>query len=235
MLDFKNVSLKHGTKTILTNVNLVVAPRKITTIIGPNGSGKTTMLKLLSQTLQPDQGRIVFADEKVAYLEQNNELFEPLTVTELLEIGLTNEVPDSEFMYRIIQRLGLVEMADQLVDELSGGQQQRVWLAYALCQRPDVILLDEPTAALDVHYQVELLNVLQEIQTEYNLTVVMVLHDLNQALHFSDFVWLVRGNGYVDRKTAQQCYDAELLSSVFQTPVQIIEIAGKRQVIVELS
>jgi iron complex transport system ATP-binding protein len=234
MLNMQNVAFNYGDKVILQDVTLAVAPQQITTIIGPNGSGKSTVLDLLSQTRLPSSGMVELGEERVAYLEQHNELFEPLTVSELLDVGMLNGQGDGALKQKVMAQLDLDDITDQLVTKLSGGQHQRAWLGYALVQQPDILLLDEPTAALDVHYQVELLETLRNIQRDYQLTIVMVLHDLNQALHYSDWIWLVRGNGEIVVETAEQCYDAALLSEVFHTEVQIVAVDNEPQVLVKL-
>ena len=218
MLKFNQVSFNRNDKRILNDISASIEPHHITTLIGPNGAGKTTLLQLMTDDLQPTAGFITERPTKIALLAQKNELFEPLTVRDLLTIkqpGLDN---------RIISDLQLKPLLDQNMMTLSGGQQQLAWLAFVLHQAPDLLILDEPTTYLDLQYQQIFLKTLQRVQKERRLSVVMVLHDLNQAFTYGDAIWLLNKSGELATADKQTLLDEAKLSAAFQTPLKIVSV-----------
>lgn len=193
---------------ILKDLNINIPIGKTTAIIGPNGCGKSTLLKSIGRILDLKKGAI-FLDgkeihrmptkelaSKLAILPQSPIAPQGLTVEELVSFGrypyqkglgkLTEE--DKDIVSWAIEATNLSEIRYKAVDSLSGGQRQRVWIAMALAQETDVILLDEPTTYLDMAYQLEILELLDELNKEYGCTIVMVLHDLNLASKFADYM-----------------------------------------------
>lgn len=213
---------------------------KVTTIIGPNGAGKSTVLKLLSRQLTPQQGTILlnhrslgqFAAkqlaQRLAVVSQRHELYDDMTVAAVVKLGrlpyhgLLATVPDDEVATYLAQTQ-LTDLAAEHLQNLSGGQQQRVWLAMALAQEPQVLLLDEPTTYLDVHYQQALMQQLRRLAVA-GLTVVQVLHDINQAFAVSDWLWLLRDGQLVATGTPNQLRQADLLARTFETPIEIVDV-----------
>ncbi|NLR31030.1 ABC transporter ATP-binding protein [Levilactobacillus tujiorum] len=213
---------------------------KVTTIIGPNGAGKSTLLKLLSRQLQADQGSITLGHkaltsysakqlaQQVAVVSQRHELYDDMTVAAVVKMGrlpyhgLFATVSDEEIA-AYLEQTQLTDLADEHLQNLSGGQQQRVWLAMALAQEPRVLLLDEPTTYLDVHYQQVLMTQLRRLARQ-GLTVIQVLHDINQAFAVSDWLWLLRAGKLVATGTPAQLRQAKLLAQAFATPIEIVEV-----------
>ena len=218
MLKFNQVSFNRNDKRILNDISASIEPHHITTLIGPNGAGKTTLLQLISDDLKPSTGFITERPKKIALLAQKNELFEPLTVRDLLTI----KQPDRD--ERIINDLQLEALLDQNIMSLSGGQQQLAWLAFVLHQAPDLLILDEPTTYLDLQYQQIFLKTLQRVQKARQLTVIMVLHDLNQAFAYSDAIWLLNKSGELLTADKQTLLDEAKLSAAFQTPLKIVSV-----------
>ncbi|MBJ7687980.1 ABC transporter ATP-binding protein [Weissella confusa] len=218
MLKLNHVSFNRNNKHILNDVSASLAANRITTLIGPNGAGKTTLLQLITDDLKPSAGSITERPKKIALLAQKNELFEPLTVRDLLTI----KQPSLD--EHIIKDLKLEELLDQNMLTLSGGQQQLAWLAFVLHQAPDLLILDEPTTYLDLQYQQIFLKTLQRVQKERHLTVIMVLHDLNQAFAYSDNIWLLNKSGELATAETPTLLDAEKLSVAFQTPLKIVSV-----------
>lgn len=213
---------------------------KITTIIGPNGAGKSTLLKILSRQIIPHSGTVTLAGQplatytakmlaqKVAVVSQRHELYDDMTVAAVVKMGrlpyhgLLATVPDEE-VRDFLAQTSLTPLADAHLDDLSGGQQQRVWLAMALAQQPQVLLLDEPTTYLDVHYQQALMAQLHQLAAA-GMTVIQVLHDINQAFMVSDWLWLLRDGRLVAAGSSNDLRQAPLLAETFQTPIEIVDV-----------
>ena len=190
---------------ILDGVSLTIEEKKITTIIGPNGCGKSTLLKTIGRILKKQGGKVEILGQnmdqlstkeiakKLALLAQSPSAPGELKVEELISYGryphrknvnrLTKEDEEKiEWAMRITETM---EFRDRELSQLSGGQRQRVWLAMALAQETDILLLDEPTTYLDMGHQLDVLNIVKELNEKYQCTVVMVLHDINHASRFS--------------------------------------------------
>jgi len=213
---------------------------KITTIIGPNGAGKSTLLKILSRQVTPRTGTVTLAErpltayaakalaQKIAVVSQRHELYDDMTVAAVVKMGrlpyhgLLATVPDEE-VADFLAQTALTSLADAHLDDLSGGQQQRVWLAMALAQEPQVLLLDEPTTYLDVHYQQALMAQLRQLAAA-GMTVIQVLHDINQAFTVSDWLWLLQDGRLVATGTPHDLRRAPLLAETFQTPIEIVNV-----------
>ncbi|WP_419155477.1 ABC transporter ATP-binding protein [Weissella minor] len=215
MLNFDHVSYAVNEKSIFTDISASLIDHEITCLIGPNGIGKSTLFKLIIESYQPQSGTITGIPDNIALLAQQNELFEPLTVRELLTIQ--RDTLDTE----VLELLHLTDLLDTQIDYLSGGQRQLVWLGYVLHQEPDLLLLDEPTTYLDLRYQQTFLNALTVLQHKRQFTVLMILHDLTQAYNYSDNIWLINQQQLTIGKS-HDMLDETLLSKTFQLPLKII-------------
>lgn len=213
-IEVKDLSFRYPNNTadILSNINLTISKGSFTGIIGPNGSGKTTLLKCLVKLLPATSGRITLAGQDPAGLStreiarlvgvvpQKWEASFPFTVEELVLMGrfpyLKRFRPECDLDYQIAaEAMNLTQtlhLKDRPITELSGGELQRVIIAQALAQSPRILLLDEPTAALDIHHQLEILEVIKTLLESRALTVVAVMHDLNLASHYCDQLVLLR-------------------------------------------
>ena len=205
-ISVKNLLVAYENNTIIEEMNLSIPKGKISIIIGSNGCGKSTLLKTIARINKPKSGEI-FINQKnikkvkekdiskeVAFLPQGPVCPNGLTVRQLVAfgrfphqklIGGLNEY-DKKIIDWAIEETGLTEFADREVENLSGGQRQRAWIAMTLAQETEIIMLDEPTTYLDMSYQLEVLEVLQKLNKEKNITVVIVLHELNNACRFAD-------------------------------------------------
>ncbi|WP_404975469.1 ABC transporter ATP-binding protein [Weissella paramesenteroides] len=218
MLDINHLSFSRGNHKLLDNVSARLPTNQITALIGPNGVGKSTLIQLLTAELLPDSGSVINHAKHVAVLSQHNQLYEPLTVRELLQ--LSHEKMDEE----VINTLQLTPLLDQEMTDLSGGQQQLAWLGFVLQQQPDLLILDEPTTFLDLHFQELFLKTLQQLQEKRQMTVLMVLHDLNQAFRYSQHIWLLRRTAdLVSEAAVLMQNQIDLLSEAFETPLQLIK------------
>ena len=191
-------------KSILNGIELSIADNALTAIAGCNGGGKSTLLKILAGIIQPISGTVRCNGEVLenieqkklarimAYLPQNPEIPAGFTVMELLECGRypcgTGKQHNLEIIRQVIEETGIVELASRQLSTLSGGEKQRVFLAFALVRQPQILLLDEPFSALDPKAVGELFQLLIRLKEEHKLTIVTVLHDINRALKYCDFI-----------------------------------------------
>lgn len=212
----KNLSHSFGEDLVLRNVSFQVPKRDFFIIIGPNGSGKTTLMKIISGLLKPRNGELKILNRPIdqyhrkalartiAFVPQMTFADFPFTVTEIVLMGRSpylgmlglEEENDLEIANQAIAFTGLENLAHRKLDQLSGGEQQRVFIARAICQEPDIILLDEPTASLDLAYQVRIMDLMEKLKIEKGITVVMVSHDVNLAAMYADHLLLLH-NGQV--------------------------------------
>ena len=232
----KNIYFGYDKARHLFNDLCVEIPRgKITTIIGPNGCGKSTLLSLLTKGNKVIKGEITLDDinidqikpkafaKKVAVLHQHNNESLNITVRELVGYGRTPHQDickaDKEGEKIIDWALAATKMErlqGRVLSALSGGQRQRAWLAMALCQQPEILFLDEPTTYLDMYYQMELLNLVKELNETYQMTIVMVLHDINQAIHYSDHIIVMKSGKIIQAGKPSQLADPALIEEVYQ-------------------
>jgi iron complex transport system ATP-binding protein len=205
-ISVKNLLVSYEDNVIIENMNLTIPQGKVSIIIGANGCGKSTLLKTISRIVKPKKGEIFINGKdirkqkekniakEVAFLPQGPICPSGLTVKELVAYGRFPHQKiigglnshDKEIIDWAIAETALNEFADREVESLSGGQRQRAWIAMTLAQETDIIMLDEPTTYLDMSYQLEVLEVLQKLNKERNITVAIVLHELNNACRFAD-------------------------------------------------
>ena len=213
-ISVKNLSVAYESNTIIEDMNLSIPKGEISIIIGANGCGKSTLLKTIARINKPKAGDIFNNDKnikevkekhiakKVAFLPQGPVCPSGLTVKELVAYGRFPHQKiigglnghDKKIIDWAIEETGLKEFADRQVENLSGGQRQRAWIAMTLAQETDIIMLDETTTYLDMSYQLEVLEVLERLNKEKKITVVIVLHELNNACRFaSNIIGLKKG------------------------------------------
>ncbi len=238
----ENIVAAYGEKVIIEDLSISIPMGQVTTIIGPNGCGKSTFLKTLGRILGIKKGCIYLDGEeihklptkelakKMAILPQTPQAPDGLTVEELVAYGrfpyqkglgrLTKE--DKEIVAWAIDATGLNGLEDRATSDLSGGQRQRVWIAMALAQETEIILLDEPTTYLDMAYQLEVLELLEELNKKHGCTILMVLHDLNLASKFADHMIAFREGRVIKAGTPFEVMNKEILKEVFEIDANII-------------
>ena len=213
-ISVKNLSVAYEENIIIDNMNLTIPKGKISIIIGANGCGKSTLLKSIARVIKAKSGEIYINEKniksqkekyiatQVAFLPQGPVCPSGITVKELVAFGRFPHqkiigglnTHDKEIIDWAIEETGLKEFAHREVENLSGGQRQRAWIAMTLAQETEIIMLDEPTTYLDMSYQLEVLQVLEKLNKEKNITIVMVLHELNNACRFaSNIIGLKKG------------------------------------------
>jgi len=238
-----NVQVKYGDKIALQNANFKVNEGEIVTIIGPNGSGKSTLIKALSRCLKPKIGTINFDGininsistkilaKKMAVLPQVKNVSTDITVENLvsygryphLKFGKRINKNDLEIINWALEKTGLMDLRDRYVTTLSGGERQRAWIAMALAQKTKVLILDEPTTYLDISYQLEVLELIKELNKSLGLTVIMVLHDLNQAARYSDNIYVLMNGEICEYGNPDNIIKSELLKEVFKIESHVYE------------
>ncbi|WP_065570754.1 ABC transporter ATP-binding protein [Microbacterium oleivorans] len=205
-LSAESISLAYGDRTIVDALDFTVPAGQVTAIVGANACGKSTLLKAMARLLSPKSGRVLLDGKDIhrmptkhiardlGLLPQSPIAPEGIAVSDLVSRGRTPHhgplarwtSADDQAVAEALEATDIVAIADRPVDELSGGQRQRVWIAMALAQQTDVLLLDEPTTFLDVSHQIDVLDLLTDLNRSRGTTIVMVLHDLNLAARYAD-------------------------------------------------
>lgn len=236
------LTLSYEQTTIVQNLNLAIPRGKITALVGPNGCGKSTLLRGLARLLKPRRGKVYMdgADicklstrtvaQKLAMLPQNSTAPEGLTVRDLVAQGRYPYQTwwqqwshlDEKIVEAAIAKTDLASKADQPLDQLSGGQRQRAWIAMTLAQDTEILLLDEPTTFLDLAHQMEVLDLLHELNQQEGRTIVMVLHDLNQACRYADYLVAMRQGQIYAQGTPAEVMTPEIVQAVFEIACQVV-------------
>ncbi|QGH32849.1 ATP-binding cassette domain-containing protein [Gracilibacillus salitolerans] len=241
-LDVNKISVGYSNDLIIKDLSVSMPKHKITTIVGPNGCGKSTLLKTIVRVLQAKEGAVFLEGKaihtldtkevakRMAVLPQTAQAPSGLTVFELVSYGrfphrkrmgrLSKQ--DYEYINWALDVTGLNDLRDQPANALSGGQRQRVWIAMALAQGTDILVLDEPTTYLDLAHQLDILLLLQRLNKEEGRTIIMVLHDLNHASRFSDYMIAMRDGQVVTEGTPNEVMTCDYLRTVFQIDAQLI-------------
>lgn len=239
----ENLSISYGNTEIVKELNLNIPKGKITTIIGANGCGKSTVLKTIGRILQPKSGVIYINGKDIqgqsskevakamAVLPQTPQAPKGLTVDELVAYGrfphqsgfgkLQKE--DREAIDWALEVTGIKEYKNRPIDALSGGQRQRVWIAMALAQETEILLLDEPTTYLDLAHQLEILKLLENLNKKQKRTIVMVIHELNNAARFADYMVGVKAGKIVCHGSAEEVMTKENLKEIFNIDAEIVK------------
>ncbi|WP_396277537.1 ABC transporter ATP-binding protein [Glutamicibacter creatinolyticus] len=241
MITLKDVRKQYSSEVAIGPVTLQIPAGGITALVGPNGAGKSTMLTMVGRLLGLDEGTIEVAGYDVAstaskdlakivsILRQENHFVTRLTVRQLVGFGrfphskgrLTRK--DEEIISQAIDFLNLNDLEDRYLDQLSGGQRQRAYVAMVLAQDTDYVLLDEPLNNLDMKHSVQMMKHLRKAAQELGRTIVIVLHDINFAGHYSDYICAMKKGQVVEFGSPGAIMRDEVLSAVFDTPVRVIE------------
>lgn len=243
ILKAEDITVKYDDKEVVKKVSIDIAKGEIVSIIGPNGSGKSTILKVLSRYLKPAEGKILLEEKdihkmktkqvarKIAVLPQIRNVSSDITVETLVSYGrypylkFDNRLKteDYEIIEWAITKTGMSDMKDRMIETLSGGEQQRAWIAMALAQKPKILILDEPTTFLDISYQLEVLELIKEMNEKLGITIIMVLHDINQAIRFSHKIYTIKDGRVYKSGNAKKLINQELLRNVFRIEADIVE------------
>ncbi|MGN0940827.1 MAG: ABC transporter ATP-binding protein [Selenomonadaceae bacterium] len=244
VLEARNLKISVQDKVILHDVNVAFTEGKRTAIIGPNGAGKSTLLKALSFVNPKYDGEVLLdgvnireigrkkISQRVAILPQAPVAPPDVTVGQLVDFGrfpyrsfikASDPKADREAVEWALDRTHLHDFRDRRVMALSGGERQRAWIAMALAQQPEILLLDEPTTYLDIGHQLEVMNIVEDINRDYKMTVIMVLHDINHALQYADELVVIKNHGVFAQGTPKEILNVKLLADVFGVRADIFK------------
>lgn len=244
-MQIRGLTKKYDEKAVVRDVSFELPKGKVTSFIGPNGAGKSTVMGMISRLLVRDSGEILFEGKDIsrwksrelsrhlAILTQANHVQMKLTVRELVAFGrfpysgnhLTKE--DEEMVSRAISYMELEELEHRFLDELSGGQRQRAYIAMVIAQDTEYILLDEPTNNLDIYHAVNLMKIVRRLCDELGKTVVLVLHEINYAAFYSDYICAFADGQIARFGTVEEVMTKENLMEIYRVPFEIQQVQGK--------
>jgi iron complex transport system ATP-binding protein len=238
-----NIVAGYDNKIIINGIDVTIPKNKISVIIGANACGKSTLLKTLARLIKPVSGEITLDGKKIGtmpskklaqilgLLPQSPVVPEGIIVSDLVARGRFPYQTflkgmgkkDYEAVEEALEIMGITELANRSVDELSGGQRQRVWIAMALAQQTDILLLDEPTTFLDITYQIEILDLLTDLNRKKGTTIVMVLHDINLSARYADYIFAVNKGNLISKGTPSEVITEGLIRQVFDLECTVIK------------
>lgn len=242
VLECEELDAGHRRTRVITELSLSIRKGTITALVGPNGSGKSTLLMTLARALAAQGGTVLLDGSRIqdqptrqvarrlAFLPQSRVVPPGSTVRSIVEQGRYPQVgnwamlrrQDDPAVERALALTGLEGLADRRMDSLSGGERQRGWIAMALAQEAGLLLLDEPTAYLDVRHQIDLMELIGQLRRDHDITVVMVLHDLNQAARYADRVVVLRQGQIAADGSPEEVMTPQMLLDVFDVSATII-------------
>ena len=243
IIEIKNLSFKYNTtKAIFSDLNLTIKKGEITTLLGKNGCGKSTLIKLLSKNIANYTGNIFLENKelksyslkelatKLSIVYQNNITPQEITVFDMVSFArlpyqniffYKQTKEDIEKINFALKETNLIEYKNTKASELSGGQLQRVYISMCLAQDTEIIILDEPTTFLDIKYQKSIMKLVKQLNQELGLTIIMVLHDINQAITYSDNIVALLDGKIVKTDKAHTLLNEELLNKIYDTEIKI--------------
>jgi iron complex transport system ATP-binding protein len=246
MVEVKNVSKQYGGKVVLEETSVTIQKGKITSFIGPNGAGKSTLLSIMSRLIKRDSGEIFIDGEeigtcdskelakKMSILKQANQINIRLTIKDLVSFGrfpysqgrLTEE--DWVHINQALSYMKLEEIQDKYLDQLSGGQCQRAFIAMVIAQDTDYIFLDEPLNNLDMKHSVEIMKLLKRLVEELGKTIVIVIHDINFASVYSDYIVALKNGRIVKEGPPEEIIETSVLEEIYDMTIPIQTIDNQR-------
>lgn len=246
MIEAKTLSKRYNDRLVVQDVSLQIPRGGVTAIIGPNGAGKSTLLSMISRLTPMSAGSVEIDGmdvtrtpgpelaKRLSILRQHNQTSLRLSVRDLVAFGrfphsggrLSSE--DQRHIDEALDYLSLNEVQHRHLDELSGGQRQRAYVAMVMCQDTDYVLLDEPLNNIDMRFAVDMMQLLRRAADEKGKTVVVVLHDINFASCYSDHIIAMRGGKLAWQGTPDEVMRDEVLSDLYQIPMQVHELNGQR-------
>ncbi|MGC8228130.1 ABC transporter ATP-binding protein [Pseudobacillus badius] len=246
MVEVKNVSKRYGNKAVIDQVSVSIPKGKITSFIGPNGAGKSTLLSMISRLIAKDDGEILIDGQhvnqakskelakKVAILKQSNHLNLRLTIRELVSFGrfpysqgkLSRE--DWKHVDEAIRYMELGDIQNKYIDQLSGGQRQRAFIAMVIAQDTEYVLLDEPLNNLDMKHSVQIMKVLRRLVNELGKTVVIVIHDINFASCYSDYIVALKDGKVAKEGTVDEMMECQVLKEIYEIDMKIETVNNEK-------
>ena len=246
-MEVKNLSFSYGKNKILKDVSFQIQDGQITTIMGANGSGKSTLFSLMTKNLYPRKGKIFLRGKniqnlvlkdfarKVSIVHQYNTSSDDITVERMVSFGRTPHMKmmqgrsdeDERLIQWAMEVTNIEKYRNREASRHSGGQRQRVWIAMALAQNTKILFLDEPTTYLDIRYQIEILELVKKLNQEFGITIIMVLHDINQAIYFSDKVIGLKDGLVAVQGNPQDVISRESIKQLYGIELDVTQVEGK--------
>lgn len=244
-MQIQKLTKQYDGKTVVDEVSFSIPKGKVISLIGPNGAGKSTVMGMISRLITHDRGEVDFEGKEIlkwkskdlskrlAILTQSNNIQMKLTVRELVTFGrfpysgshVTAE--DNEIIDRAIRYMELEAFQEHFIDELSGGQRQRAMIAMVIAQDTEYVLLDEPTNNLDIYHATNMMKIVRRLCDELGKTVILVLHEINYAAFYSDYICAFKNGKIAKFGTVDEVMTKENLSEIYQVDFEILNIAGK--------
>lgn len=244
-----DLQIGYGDKVIVENMDLNILHNKITTIIGPNGSGKSTLLKAVTRLIRYQKGHVVLNGRDilslkpkelaklVGVLPQIHKAPSDFRVKELVGYGrmpyqklLSGKSREDEEIIRwAMEVTGTWQFRDKSIYEISGGESQRVWIATVLAQKPEILFLDEPTTYLDISHQLDTMQLVKKLNRETGIGIVMVLHDLSQALEVSDHIIVIKNGKKYCEGPPEEVITPAMMRDVYQVDCDIVHVPGRQK------
>lgn len=245
MLELEKVTVGYDRKAILNNISFALEKGDFLGVIGPNGSGKTTLLRVISKILKPWRGKVTLEGKELSEIgprelakrmavvpQRMQELFFSYSVRDFILLGRTpylrrfqllESEEDLRVVWEVMKETDTIGLEERNLEDLSGGERQRTIIAQALAQEPEILLLDEPTAHLDINHQVEILNLIKNLNQRKNLTVLMISHDLNLAAEYCERLILLKEGRVFQEGSPQDILTYENIEDVYKTLVVVEE------------
>jgi len=244
LIRLEDAAIGYDRRELLNSINLSIQNGEFWGIIGPNGGGKTTLLKTILRLIPPVEGKVWYREDKplvFGYVPQreNFDRIFPISVAEFVAMGRYIRIPvgrgvkkeDRKIVTDCLERVEIPHLMDRPFRSLSGGEKQRVLLAHALAGEPDILILDEPTASMDIKGETAIMELIGRIKEKDKLTVIMVSHFLNTVARFADHVVVVdKDSGVFQAGTIEEVFSGETLSSIFGLDVTIEQVGGKMRI-----
>lgn len=248
VFNITDLNFSYDDNHVIKNLSVNFPKGKVTTLIGANGCGKSTLFNLMTKNLKPQSGEILLEGKNIsqiklkdfarqaAIVHQYNTAPDDITVEKLVGYGRTpyhgfgvpaNMKEDDEKIAFALEITNTLKHKDKPVAQLSGGQKQRVWIAMSLAQDTKILFLDEPTTYLDIRYQLQILKLIRRLNAEYGMTIIMVLHDINQSLYYSDEIAAMKDGKIIAQGEPENIITPELVKSVYDVELRISQTDGK--------
>ncbi len=250
-MEIKNIEFSYGKNKVLDDISFKIPDGKVTTIIGANGCGKSTLFNVMTKNLKPQKGIVILDGKDIntislkafakqaAIVHQYNTAPNDITVETLVGYGRLahrkfahqDKEEDEKYIERALKAASLEDLRKCNISELSGGQRQRAWIAMALAQNTKILLLDEPTTYLDIKYQIDILRLVRSLNEEYGMTIVMVLHDINQAAYYSDCIAAMKHGKIIASGTPEEVITTEIISETYGINLNLERAGGRNFVL----
>ncbi len=251
MLEVNDLCFSYKNKTVLTDINIGIKNSEIVCLLGSNGAGKTTLLKCINNILKPSSGSVLiegrdtntYSRKELArifsYVPQSYNTTFPITVMDMVMLGRSFNIKfrvseeDKDIVIKILGDMNLIDLAFKDINELSGGERQRVLIAKAIAQESKILLLDEPTSSLDMKNQLDVLNTIEKLSREKDITIIMSIHDLNLALMYGDKFIMVKDSKIYDIGDMEKVVNVENIKNVYEIETIIREVEDYNRVLLK--